>query len=250
MITSGDPFVGLIQGGIRETSGEDYYRGFLDPDFSNPVHPELEWDPAGGLGLFHGGLLDTHFAERGRQGRLIYLAAVSSKPFAFGIDENTAMVVRNHGQASSFYEVIGQSGVHVFDSSQAELSGALTPVITNMVYHYLRPGDRFFPGRKDPVELGPSTETGLEIQPLEPIDIFSSIQNADGDPVYPRQFIRLAQQAVATADQPQTALSSEIRPFPYRVTFTRTNQTQARLTHGQISFKNLMVDLTPVSPIP
>ena len=52
----------------------------------------------GGIGLFGHGLLDTHFANRGRHGRLIQLLVDSSDVTrgamrAFGVDENTALVV-------------------------------------------------------------------------------------------------------------------------------------------------------------
>lgn len=52
----------------------------------------------GGLGIFTSGLLDTHFANRGRQGRLIQLlldsrGLTAGSTVAFGIDENTALIV-------------------------------------------------------------------------------------------------------------------------------------------------------------
>jgi len=52
----------------------------------------------GGIGLFGHGLLDTHFANRGRHGRLIQLLVDSADVTrgamrAFGVDENTALVV-------------------------------------------------------------------------------------------------------------------------------------------------------------
>lgn len=52
----------------------------------------------GGIGLFGHGLVDTHFANRGRHGRLIQLLVDSAgltrgATRAFGMDENTALVV-------------------------------------------------------------------------------------------------------------------------------------------------------------
>ena len=76
---------------------------------------------SGGIGLFPHGLLDTHFANRGRHGRLVKLLAdtgalTSGFHRAFGVDENTALVVTGSWQARQA-SVIGQRGVWVFDTS-------------------------------------------------------------------------------------------------------------------------------------
>lgn len=91
----------------------------------------------GGLGLFPFGITDTHFSERHRQLRLIMLAAETSAPLAFGIDENTAMLVDVHTQKLEF---VGEHGVWIFQN--AEVSNATNSVSryrTNS--HYLTSGD-------------------------------------------------------------------------------------------------------------
>lgn len=63
-----------------------------------------------GMGFLPGVVIDQHFAQRGRLGRL--LSAVAQQPvvLGFGIDENTAIVVTgNH------IEVIGEGAVTVID---------------------------------------------------------------------------------------------------------------------------------------
>jgi cyanophycinase len=40
-------------------------------------------------------MVDQHFSQRGRLGRLVMAAMKTNNKFAFGIDENTAMVVDN-----------------------------------------------------------------------------------------------------------------------------------------------------------
>jgi cyanophycinase len=57
-------------------------------------------------------VIDQHFAQRGRIGRL--LSAVAQQPvvLGFGIDENTAIVVNNNQ-----LEVIGEGAVTVIDVS-------------------------------------------------------------------------------------------------------------------------------------
>ncbi len=63
-----------------------------------------------GMGFLPGVVIDQHFAQRGRLGRL--LSAVAQQPvvLGFGIDENTAIVVKG-----SEIEVVGDGAVTVVD---------------------------------------------------------------------------------------------------------------------------------------
>ncbi|MBW4667823.1 MAG: cyanophycinase [Cyanomargarita calcarea GSE-NOS-MK-12-04C] len=67
-----------------------------------------------GMGFLPGVVIDQHFSQRGRLGRLISALLIQPAVLGFGIDENTAMVVTN-GQ----FEVIGQGCVTVVDESEA-----------------------------------------------------------------------------------------------------------------------------------
>jgi cyanophycinase len=73
---------------------------------------------APGLGLLNGVVVDQHFAQRGRIGRL--LAAVAHNPYILGvgIDEDTAIVVRESGS----FKVIGSGAVTVIDGKQVSHS--------------------------------------------------------------------------------------------------------------------------------
>ncbi|MFN4291718.1 MAG: cyanophycinase [Permianibacter sp.] len=64
----------------------------------------------GGTGLFRFAVLDTHFSERGRQGRLLALLQQTGFPFAIGVDETTALVVQQHEDHAKL-SVIGRAGV-------------------------------------------------------------------------------------------------------------------------------------------
>jgi cyanophycinase len=68
---------------------------------------------APGLGLLPDIIVDQHFAERGRLGRLIAAIAQNPRYLGVGIDEDTAIIV--HGQKS--FEVIGNGAVYVLDGS-------------------------------------------------------------------------------------------------------------------------------------
>lgn len=73
---------------------------------------------APGLGLTNRVVIDQHFGQRGRLGRL--LAALSYNPFAIGLglDENTAAVIG----PDNVFEVVGSGAATVIDPSDLEYS--------------------------------------------------------------------------------------------------------------------------------
>ena len=68
---------------------------------------------SGGLGLVQGAIVDQHFAQRNRYGRLLSLVAQSPGLLGIGVDEDTAAVVRG-----SHLEVVGRGAVTIFDGSR------------------------------------------------------------------------------------------------------------------------------------
>lgn len=72
---------------------------------------------AAGLGVLRDAVIDQHFAERGRFGRLLGAVAHSPRVLGIGIDEDTAIVVRD-GE----FEVVGSGAVYVFDAEPAARS--------------------------------------------------------------------------------------------------------------------------------
>lgn len=68
---------------------------------------------AGGLGLVQGAIVDQHFAQRNRYGRLLSLVAQSPSLLGIGVDEDTAAVVRG-----DHLEVVGRGAVTIFDGSR------------------------------------------------------------------------------------------------------------------------------------
>lgn len=63
-----------------------------------------------GMGFLPGVVIDQHFAQRGRLGRLLSAAAQQPVFLGFGIDENTAIAVNGHE-----IEVIGEGAVTIVD---------------------------------------------------------------------------------------------------------------------------------------
>lgn len=68
-----------------------------------------------GLGFFPWGIVDQHFLHRGRIGRLLAAARALQQQFAFGVDENTALLVEG-----SRARVCGETGVLFLDLREAK----------------------------------------------------------------------------------------------------------------------------------
>jgi cyanophycinase len=75
------------------------------------TNPRMEIvDMGPGLGFLPGVVIDQHFLQRGRLGRLISALIQEPADLGFGIDENTAMVVTDKQ-----IEVIGEGSVTIVD---------------------------------------------------------------------------------------------------------------------------------------
>ena len=107
---------------------------------------------APGLGLIKEVVIDQHFAQRGRIGRL--LCAVAQNPYVLGvgIDEDTAIVVNEEGS----FEVIGSQSVTVVDGSTIRYSNVSEsdpdqPLsLTNVTIHILPKGYCFDLKKRQP----------------------------------------------------------------------------------------------------
>jgi cyanophycinase len=97
-----------------------------------------------GFGLIPEVVIDQHFSERGRVGRLLTLFAANPGLAALGIDENTGALIDHDG----VLEVIGAGSVTVLDgrhviSNYFEMETGELVSITNSSLHVLGPGSRF-----------------------------------------------------------------------------------------------------------
>lgn len=69
---------------------------------------------ASGLGLVEGCVIDQHFAQRNRYGRLLMIVAQSPNLLGIGVDEDTAAVITG----GRILEVLGKGAVTVLDGSE------------------------------------------------------------------------------------------------------------------------------------
>ena len=103
---------------------------------------ELHMAP--GLGLIRDVIIDQHFAERGRYGRLLGAVAHNPRLLGIGIDENTAVVVEGDR-----FLVIGSGAAYVVDgcesthSNIAEARAEHALSMFNVRMHVLSSGDSF-----------------------------------------------------------------------------------------------------------
>lgn len=103
---------------------------------------ELHMAP--GLGLVRDVIIDQHFAERGRYGRLIGAVAHNPRLLGIGIDENTAIVVEK-----DLFSVIGGGAAYVVDgegsthSNIAEARAEQALSMFDIRVHVLSAGDTF-----------------------------------------------------------------------------------------------------------
>jgi len=97
-----------------------------------------------GLGLLAGVVVDQHFGERNRIGRLLAMVAQSPALLGIGVDEDTAAVIGGDG----VLEVIGRGAVTVVDGSAVvsdayEVRQHRPLLVSGAVLHALPAGCRF-----------------------------------------------------------------------------------------------------------
>lgn len=123
---------------VRGASGESHRIG------------DLHMAP--GLGLIRDVIIDQHFAERGRIGRLLGAVAHSPRVLGIGIDEDTAICIRDR-----CFEVLGSGAVYVVDGegvthsnlSEGDPKSALS--MLDVTLHVLACGDAFDLDRRRPI---------------------------------------------------------------------------------------------------
>lgn len=168
--------------------------------------------PQGGIGLFPWGLIDTHFSERGRQARLLRLAARRGVELSFGVDENTALVVTG-GRARPDFRVVGRGGVTVLDTTQARRPGKSTREIANVRVHYLTAGDRFDPRmRRARVASGKMRDRGrASVRAVDVADVFSAYDSKLKRRPRTHSFVRLLKAAMTAGRGPVVAHPGDAR---------------------------------------
>jgi cyanophycinase len=109
---------------------------------ASPVGADVGMAP--GLGLLDNVVIDTHFAERGRLGRLLGAVAHNPRNLGIGLDEDTALIVERNQ-----CHVLGSGAVSIIDGSEisytslTEKESDTIISIYNTKLHILGENDRF-----------------------------------------------------------------------------------------------------------
>lgn len=130
---------------------------------------------AAGLGLLPSTVIDQHFEQRNRYGRLLMIVSQSPQLLGIGVDEDTAAIVRN-----SILSVVGRGAVTILDPANittnafdAKRSAPL--LASGVILHVLPQGARFdlasrtllpFDVPVDPLEAAEVAEAGLDLRQM------------------------------------------------------------------------------------
>ncbi len=130
MIGGGNSLGALTHGAILDYQGDDF------PEGDGVLLTK-------GLGFFPFGIVDQHFDQRGRIGRLI-VALLNEKyrfNMGFGVDENTALI---YDGKQKMLKVAGASGVTFINTSEVIYSKSQDlPNIENLIVSRLEDGDSY-----------------------------------------------------------------------------------------------------------
>ncbi|QEM80131.1 cyanophycinase [Halomonas binhaiensis] len=230
MIASGDSY-----GALSEGFTDSY--GSMDEQEFGPVYLDK------GLGLFPYGIIDQHFDRKARYGRLITTSFLHREqyPMGFGIEENTALVV-----AEGIAEVLGDGGVHVIDTSQAQHGDDGS--FSNVRLSYFQPGDQWRFG-EGYVNASDKHETGGNEYYHTPTPIQTGVFSRNGSL---RDFIGYDLIDNEAATSVASYLLNPETDTGFRLDFQQGTATRGywKALDGQAdsySYVNVRLDISPVS---
>jgi cyanophycinase len=117
---------------------------------------------AAGLGLIKDCVIDQHFAQRNRYGRLLMLVSQSPNLLGMGVDEDTAAIVRD----DRLVEVIGRGAVTIIDGadmvSNAHEAKRTEPLLVSGAQLHVLPA-----GAKFDLMKRALVPTGSQLDPTE-----------------------------------------------------------------------------------
>jgi cyanophycinase len=162
---------------------------------------------AAGLGLLPGTVIDQHFEQRNRYGRLLMLVAQSPQLLGIGVDEDTAAVVED-----GLLTVVGRGAVTLLDPANITTNAfdarRSAPLLASgVVLHVLPEGARFdlntrtllpFDVEVDPLEAAEIEEAGHDLRQMA-----RDIAAADVSPGVLRRRLRRGRRGNRSTDTEQ-----------------------------------------------
>ncbi|RYE77114.1 MAG: cyanophycinase [Myxococcales bacterium] len=107
---------------------------------------------AAGLGLLSDMVIDQHFDQRNRYGRLLMIVAQSPQLLGMGVDEDTAALISTH-EDGQVLRVLGRGAVTIFDPAHIvtdahEVQRSRPIMASGIQLHVLTAGHAFHLGRR------------------------------------------------------------------------------------------------------
>ncbi|XP_050400418.1 cyanophycinase [Patella vulgata] len=217
---------------------------------------DLVYNQHGGTGLFDGYILDTHFGNRGREGRLIRLLSdtrhlSNGVDYGIGVDENTALVITHAGTSTATGHVLGESGVTIIDVSKSQTEPQDGDFNIRDVYiTFLTRGDEIDLNTHAVKFSSSKTKLGGHEQydrALTSSDIFYGLRRNE----HKSEFLRVAASVFdATLDRSSYGVTYETSPrFTVRMSKTGSNCEGWVERHSSFqtdlhSYKNMYVEIT------
>lgn len=142
---------GLVLGGT--SAGASMMSSTMIVEGNNKTNPRVGVvEMAPGMEFIEGVVIDQHFAQRGRLGRLLVAVAQYPHHLGLGIDEDTAVIVKD-----AQFTVMGKGAVSVVDAGALWFSnvGSLQEgdalALHGVKLHVLPAGDRFDLRNRQPI---------------------------------------------------------------------------------------------------
>jgi cyanophycinase len=127
---------------------------------------------AAGLGLLQSTVVDQHFDQRNRYGRLLMIVSQSPSLLGLGIDEDTAAVVETDVDGHEVLRVVGRGAVTIMDpaavvTNSYEVKRSAPILASGIVLHVLPQGARFDLTTRSLLPLGQVADPLEELEMAE-----------------------------------------------------------------------------------
>jgi cyanophycinase len=195
----------------------------------------------GGLGFFKYGVLDQHFSQRTREGRLVRATKENGLDYGFGVDENTTLIVgKPDSSGKTTMTVLGAGGVFIADvrTAAASIVGTAQYSISGVITHYVSAGDK--------LEINAAGELTITLggsKLVVPANAAAKVATTNRVQEYgSSNYLKLVQSMAATGAAKgygSTTDSPGQSPL-FSVTLTRSPKTVVRSQYERLSYTNIM----------
>ncbi len=99
----------------------------------------------GGLGFINNVIVDTHFVQRGRIGRLMYACASNPINLGIGLGEDTGLLITNGNDMEAIGSglVMLVDATHMKDTNMTDVEMGVPVSIANLIVHVMTLGDHY-----------------------------------------------------------------------------------------------------------